>query len=117
VCQLFRGPEQRTSKARKPFVTATIRAKDGEAAQWWKVLAFSETVQSELMRLTDGNALSMQGALKAEIYEKNGATRLSLSVVADQVLALRQPRRAKKANPETDARRPNAPVFDDSIPF
>jgi len=36
VCgQLFRGPEQRTSKTGKPFVTATIRAKDGEAAQWW----------------------------------------------------------------------------------
>jgi hypothetical protein len=33
--QLFRGPEQRTSKTGKPFVTATIRAKDGEAAQWW----------------------------------------------------------------------------------
>jgi hypothetical protein len=46
-----------------------------------------------------------------------GATRLSLSVVADQVLALRQPRRAKKATSERDARRPNAPVFDDSIPF
>jgi single-stranded DNA-binding protein len=68
-------------------VTATIRAKDGEAAQWWKVLAFSETVQSEQMRLTDGDALSVQGALKAETYEKDGATRLSLSVVADQVLA------------------------------
>ena len=60
---LFRGPAQRTSKTGKPFVTATILAKDWEAAQWWKVLAFSETVQSELMRLTDGDALSMQGAL------------------------------------------------------
>ena len=28
---LFRAPEQRTSKAGKPFVTATIRAKDGDA--------------------------------------------------------------------------------------
>ena len=60
---LFRGPAHRTSKTGKPFVTATILAKDWEAAQWWKVLAFSETVQSELMRLTDGDALSMQGAL------------------------------------------------------
>jgi hypothetical protein len=45
--QLFRAPEQRTSKAGKPFVTATIRAKDGDDAQWWKVLAFSETVQRD----------------------------------------------------------------------
>ena len=48
---LFRYPEQRTSKAGKPFVTATLRTKDGEASQWWKALAFSETAQAELMRL------------------------------------------------------------------
>jgi single-stranded DNA-binding protein len=69
---LFREPEQRTSKAGKPFVMVTIRAKDGDASQWWKVLAFSETAQAELMRLTDGDALSVQGALKAETYEKDG---------------------------------------------
>jgi hypothetical protein len=39
---LFRPPEQRTSKASKPFVTATIRVKDGDESQWRKVLAFSE---------------------------------------------------------------------------
>ena len=32
------------------------RNEDGEAAQWWKVLAFAETVRAELMRLTDGDA-------------------------------------------------------------
>ena len=63
--QLFREPEQRTSKAGKPFVIATIRAKDGEAAQWWKVLAFAETVRAELLRLDDGDAISAQGSLKA----------------------------------------------------
>jgi hypothetical protein len=52
---LFREPKQRTSKAGKPFVTATLKAKDGETAQWWKVLAFSESVRAELMRLTDGD--------------------------------------------------------------
>ena len=39
---LFRAPEQRTSKAGNPFVTATIRLKDGEAFQWWNVLAFPD---------------------------------------------------------------------------
>ena len=71
---LFREPEQRTSKAGKPFVTATIRAKDGDSWQWWKVLAFQECAQAELMRLTDGDALSVQGVLKAETYEKYGQT-------------------------------------------
>ncbi|MCI0598593.1 MAG: single-stranded DNA-binding protein [Beijerinckiaceae bacterium] len=95
---LFRPPEQRTSKAGKPFVTATLRVKDGEASQWWKVVAFSESVQAELMRLGDGDALTVQGAFKAELYTpEGGEPRISLSIVADQVLALRQPPRTKKA--------------------
>jgi hypothetical protein len=36
-----------------------------------------------------------QGALKTETYEKDGVTKLSLSVIADHVLALRQPARKK----------------------
>jgi Single-strand binding protein family len=51
---LFRVPEQRTSKAGKPYVTATIRTRDGEESQWWRVTAFSETAQAELMRLSEG---------------------------------------------------------------
>jgi hypothetical protein len=69
---LFRPPEQRTSKAHKRFVTATIRAKDGDESQWWKVLAFSESIQAELMRLADGDTISVQGAFKAELYDKAG---------------------------------------------
>jgi len=68
---LFRAPEQRTSKAGKPFVTATVRVKDGDpstgsgqASQWWKVLAFAESTQAELMRLADGDAISFKGTLK-----------------------------------------------------
>ena len=47
------------------------------------------------MRLTDGDALSVQGAFKAETYEKDGVTKLSLSVIGDHVHALRQPARKK----------------------
>jgi hypothetical protein len=43
---LFREPERRMSKAGKPFVTATIKAMDGEAIQWWNVVAFSESAQA-----------------------------------------------------------------------
>jgi single-stranded DNA-binding protein len=111
---LFREPEQRTSKAGKPFVT--LKAKDGEKAQWWKVLAFAESVQAELMRLADGDALSVQGALKAETYEKDGATKLSLSVLVDHVLALRQPPKARRERQVPAATKQNAP-FDDAVPF
>jgi hypothetical protein len=66
----------RPQKAGKPFVTATIRVKDGDpstgsgqASQLWKVFAFSENAQAELMRLADGDSISMQGTFKAELYE------------------------------------------------
>jgi single-stranded DNA-binding protein len=83
------------------------------------VPAFSETAQAEMMHLTDGDALSVQGALKAEIYEKDGVTKLSLSVVADHVLALRRPSKragAGKPAPVRQAARQDAP-FDDAVPF
>lgn len=63
---------------------------------------------SELLRLSDGDAVSCQGSMKAEIYKPdNGEPRLSLSLVADQVLALRQPPR-KREKDSTDAPRRSA---------
>ena len=50
------------------------------------------------MRLGDGDALSVQGALKVETYERDGETKLSLSIVAEHVLALRQPSRKRTAS-------------------
>jgi single-stranded DNA-binding protein len=73
---------------KRSFVTAMLKAKDGDDAQWWKLVAFSESVQAELMRLADGDPISVQGAFKAELYDKDGEKRLSLSVVASNVLAL-----------------------------
>jgi single-stranded DNA-binding protein len=116
---LFRTSEQRTSKAGNPFVAATIRVKDGDASQWWRVTAFSETAQAELMRLSDGDAASVQGSFKAELYQpEGGEARLSLSIVADRVLALRQPPKQRKAPKEREAPyRGGAAAFDDSISF
>jgi single-stranded DNA-binding protein len=94
---LYRQPEQRMAKTGKPFVVATLKAMCGDGAQWWKVIVFSESAGAELMRLGDGDAVSVQGAMKAELYRpEGGEPRLSLSVVADQILALRQPPRQRE---------------------
>ena len=128
--QLFRAPEQRTSKTGKPYVTATLKVKDGEASQWWRVTAFSESAQAEIMRLAEGDSLAVQGAFKAELYQpEGGEARVSLSIVADQVLALRRPPKERKRTalePPQDTRprqdrlagswTPGAGP-DDSIPF
>ena len=111
---LFRAPEQRTSKAGKPFVTATIKAKDGDAAQWWKVLVFSESAGAELLRLSDGDAVSAQGALRVETYDKDGMTKVSLTCIADAVLPLRAAPKERKAKAGGDASRdrPEKPAAD-----
>jgi single-stranded DNA-binding protein len=116
---LFKAPEQRISKTGRPYVTATIRAKDGEASQWWRVTAFSESAQVELMRLGEGDACTVQGAFKCELYqlEGGGETRVSLSIIADHVLALRQPPRERKKKEREAPYRGGAAAFDDSIPF
>jgi single-stranded DNA-binding protein len=93
---LIRDPEQRTAKFGKQFTTGTIRAKTHEAMQYVRFVAVSESAQGELIRLADGDALAIQGARKAETYEKDGKTRLSLSLIVDRVLALRQPPKERK---------------------
>jgi single-stranded DNA-binding protein len=101
---IFRAPVRRVSKAGKDFVTAILRVKGDETnSQFVRIVAFSEGVQTELMRLRDGDAISVQGPLKAEIYTGNdNISKLSLSIVADNILPLRQPPKERKTN-EADA--------------
>jgi single-stranded DNA-binding protein len=96
---LFHAPESRTLKAGRAnatATTATLKAKDGNHTQFWRIAAFSEPVQAELMLLTAGDAVAVEGALKAELYERNGQSDLSFGVVADDVLPLRQPGKKRR---------------------
>ncbi|WP_051948649.1 single-stranded DNA-binding protein [Methylosinus sp. PW1] len=128
---LYRAPEQKTSKAGKPFVVATIRAKDGDGSQWWKVMCFSESAGAELLRLADGDALSVQGSMRAELWTpEGGEARVNLTVFADSVLALRPAAKPRTKKEKTEPQRP-APAdrgfsrhagngedyFGDAIPF
>jgi single-stranded DNA-binding protein len=71
-------------------------------------------VQAELMRLADGDAISVQGAFKIETYEKDGVTRVSLSIVADHVFALRPIASARQAARKGDGQHARP---DDGLPF
>jgi hypothetical protein len=71
------------------------------------------------MRLTDGDNVSIQGSFKAELYTPDGGeTKLSLSIIADRVLALSQaPKERKPKTPGDVPSRGGAAAFVDAIPF
>jgi single-stranded DNA-binding protein len=99
---LWKTPEQRSSsKTGRVFVTATLRvgAENGNG-EFWQMTAFSQSVQSELLRLSAGDALSCQGKLEIKTYTAaDGTTKVGRSIVADSVLALHAPPREKKPTP------------------
>jgi Single-strand binding protein family len=118
---LFRDPKQLTSKSGRVFVSATVRAKDGDAVQWWRISGFNDTVRAALMDARDGESISAQGVLKVETYlAENGDARLSLGLIAYDVMPLRRAKKSKPAAPrQSNDRRapPLAPEYDDQIPF
>jgi single-stranded DNA-binding protein len=94
---LFGEPLQKVSKTGRNFAVVTLRSKDGDAVQWIRVTVFSESAQAELLRLQDGDAVSVQGPFKAETYvAADGSTKISLSITADNILPLRQPPKEPK---------------------
>jgi hypothetical protein len=58
-----------------------LKSKDGNHTQFWRIAAFSEPVQVELMRLTARDAVAVEGALKAELYDRDGEIELLFGVL------------------------------------
>lgn len=131
---IFRGPERKTGKSGRHYADATARVRDGaEGMHFWRIRSFSESACAELMRLREGDSLSVQGSLQVEIYHKDGEPRLSFTIVADLILPLRAPRKDRK--PVADRKGPSpaqtaqqtlakshqrpvsAAEFDDSLPW
>ena len=96
---LYKAPEQKTSKNGNQFVSVTLKARDGDGFQYWRLTAFNQDAQTELMRLSANDAVSVQGLLRAELYKpEGGEPRVSLSLVVDQALAARPKPRKPKQN-------------------
>src|SRR5258707_15121491 len=95
---IFRSPIQKISKAGRPYTTLTVKVGDDSGAgDFWSVLWFSESAQREMLRLEIGEAVSVRGKMKIEIFEKDGQARISRSIFADAALGLRPARRTPKA--------------------
>ena len=100
--KLQRDPERKTSKAGKPFVTATLREGDGDNVNWWTVLTFAEVAIDELLTLKAGDGMAASGSFKAEVYEKNGERRVSFSLFADRVISARKQKRERQGRQTED---------------
>jgi single-stranded DNA-binding protein len=105
---IFRAPLQKTSKAGKPYTTCTVKAgaDDNASGDFWNVLIFSESAQLEMLRLEIGDAVSIRGKLKIEIFEKDGQARISRSIFADAALGLRPAPRTPKPKAAKESQGP-----------
>lgn len=88
---LYGRPETRTGKSGKPFVTCKLRVDTQEEhATWASAIAFGREAE-RLAGLKDGDAVSVAGRAKLEAFEaKDGALRASLSIVVDDIAAVRR---------------------------
>jgi single-stranded DNA-binding protein len=97
---IFKEPQQRTGKTGRPYTVCTIKAAavDSASSDFWNVLAFGDTAGAELLRLAVGERLAVQGSMKVELYTaaSDGKTKISRTVFADHVLAVRQPPRERR---------------------
>jgi single-stranded DNA-binding protein len=100
--KLQQRAEQRTGKSGRPFVTAKARAAVGEGESLFvNVIAFSESAGAALLALEVGDAVALAGTLKPGMWtDREGIARVSLDIVAAQVLTvygLKKKREAAKA--------------------
>jgi hypothetical protein len=92
---LERGPETQIDKNGKPYFTATVRVNTPKQQQYWAVLAFDEAAKAQLLHVDVGDQLCIQGMPQFSAYQQsNGIYRASLTVIADHIVSLFQPKSA-----------------------
>ena len=89
---LTRKPEQRSKSGGGGYTLAKGREGNGEGARYWSLFSFNEAARAEIDRLDVGDAVSVQGAFEASIWDG----RVSLKLNVDRALALKPPPRTRK---------------------
>jgi len=94
---LYKGPELKKSKSGNEYSLATLKVKDGTETKFWRVMAFKEATQN-LMRFDENDGVQCEGSIKIDTYEKDGVTRLSLTLMANSVEAYAPEKKASNNN-------------------
>lgn len=96
--KLHGAPTQRTSKNGNTFTTAKVRVPTGDNSIFCNIIAFDDGAQAALLALDTGEAVSLAGSLKVDVWQaKDGTTRPSLDMTASQVLTIYSITKKRKA--------------------
>ena len=97
--KLSGSAQSRTAQNGKTFVTCRLRAADADGeAQYVIVVGFDDIVKNALLALGDGDSVSASGAVAVGTYEaRDGATRVSIKLVASAVLTPYHAKRKREA--------------------
>lgn len=108
---LHTAPQERTSKAGKPFVTARMSVDSTDGRLFASVIVFDADTAARLLELPAGASLAAAGVLKVGVYEaSNGSTYPNLDMVVDEIAAAR----SKPKKPRVERQRSES--HDESLP-
>lgn len=84
---LIGTPAERTSKAGNKFVTAQLKAFDGDESSLVSLVAFDEAICKALTALSKGDAITVSGSCKPTTWTaRDGSQALGLNVVVKVVM-------------------------------
>lgn len=101
--ELVANPIERTSKNGRSDALARLSVPQGDEGRvFCSVIAFQDEAVARLLQLKAGASVSLAGALKVGTWQaKDGTTRPSLDLQADEVASTTPRPRKRKAGPES----------------
>jgi single-stranded DNA-binding protein len=103
---LFRDPEEKMSKAGKPYASAMLRVGEGDAMLFVNIRVFHDDA-AVLLSLVKGDSCSVQGKADIGTYQaKDGQWKPSVSVMCSVLTPLRKikPKQPAAEPPPKDTR-------------
>jgi single-stranded DNA-binding protein len=119
---IARDAEAKISKSGKSYLRFTIRAGDGDAAQWVSVMYFGADAAELVTRMVKGTRVYTEGALRLDTWEQDGKPRSGLSVMSwhcriSEIGRNRPKRHRKPAAPPAASQRRADDFYSDPVPF
>jgi single-stranded DNA-binding protein len=103
---LISSPVERTSKAGNQFVTAQMKAADGDETNLISLVAFDEAICKSLLVLSKGDTLVVSGSCKPSTWTgRDGEPQLGLNVVVKVVMTQYAVTKKRKAAVDMEAYR------------